>query len=298
MKNKTTLLSFCIPTYNRSQTLVQTVRSISKSCGSTLVELVICDNASTDKTKDVIAKLKNKYKNLKIVYYRQESNVGLDKNILKSIEMSSSKYCWLLSDDDFLRNDAVSLITKILLKDKPSYILTNYSRFNFVTKRIDCPKMIGLSSDIKFSRKNISDLLFLKSPDSYFVRLGTNSITMSADIFNRRMWLDSAKSVTRYIGLNFIHIFVLSTLIKKHPNAYYQSEPVLIYTSHNARPWSNDIWKDYKNIYLNHLIKLGFAKSLIQERRSEPDTWLDKKFGLIYKISAKAYKLWQKLNTH
>jgi len=298
MKSKSILISFCIPTFNRSNTLVQTIKSISQSCGKNSAELVICDNASTDNTKKTVENLKRKYKNLEIVYYQQKNNVGLDRNILKSVELASGKYCWLLSDDDFLRKDAVSLMLNLILKNNPSYILTNYSRYNFVTKKIDCSKMIGLDSDIRFTKKNISDLLFLKIPDSYFVRLGTNSITMSADVFNRKMWLDSAKSVTRYIGLNFIHIFIIASLINRHPNAYYQSEPILIYTSHNARPWSNDIWKDYKTVYLSYLGRLGFSKNMIKERMSEPDTWLDARYGRVYRLLSNLYRHWLKLTTH
>lgn len=298
MSKDNILLSFCIPTYNRSSTLPQTVRSISLSAKEALVEVVISDNCSTDDTKEVVKKFLGKYKNLRIIYKRQNTNVGLDQNILDSITFASGKYCWLISDDDFLRSDAITLISEILTSKKPSYLLTNYSRFNFITKQIDCLKMIGIEKDLEFDKTNFKEFFYKTAINSYFVRLNTNTITMSADIFDRSKWLKAAKIAKKYVGLNFIHIFVIAEIIKNYPKIYYQSEPVLIYTSHNARPWSNNIWKDYKQIYLKYLSKLGLSENYLQDRSTEPDTWLDKKYGIIYRLPSFIYKIWQKLSIH
>lgn len=298
MSNHNILISFCIPTYNRSITLIQTLKSISSSAKNSLVEVVISDNCSTDDTQNVVKKNLKKYKNLRIIYKRQSRNVGLDQNILDSITFASGKYCWLLSDDDFLRSDAIEMISNILVSKKPTYLLTNYSRFNFITKSIDCLKMVGIENDLEFNKKNYKEFFYKIAPNSYFVRLSTNTITMSADIFDRLKWLKSFKAVRKYIGLNFIHIFVIAEIIRNYPKIYYQSQPVLIYTSHNARPWSNNIWKDYKQIYLKYLSKLSLSKEFLLERATEPDTWLDKKYGIIYKLPAFIYKIWQKLPIH
>ena len=56
------LLSICIPTYNRAAILQETsrllIRAIKESGHLSEVEICISDNASTDRTPDVIAALR------------------------------------------------------------------------------------------------------------------------------------------------------------------------------------------------------------------------------------------------
>lgn len=78
MKEKP-LLSICIPTYNRSKYLKNSLDSIVKQNEflNGAVEIVISDNASTDDTKEIVESYQKVYKN--IYYSRNEENVK-DKN--------------------------------------------------------------------------------------------------------------------------------------------------------------------------------------------------------------------------
>ena len=60
-----TLLSICIPTYNRAEYLKKTLESIvwQRDFLSKDVEVVISDNCSTDDTASVVAKFVEKYPN-------------------------------------------------------------------------------------------------------------------------------------------------------------------------------------------------------------------------------------------
>ncbi len=78
MANKM-LLSICIPTYNRSRHLKTTIESIIQQPEflNGKVEIVICDNASTDDTSIVVGEFSRRYSN--ISYYRNKCNIR-DKN--------------------------------------------------------------------------------------------------------------------------------------------------------------------------------------------------------------------------
>lgn len=102
-------LSICIPTYNRAQFIGETLQSVISQAGSN-VEIVIVDGASTDKTTEVINGFKQKFSNL--VYYCGQNNMGVDRDMAKTIELSRGEYCWMLSDDDLLKPGAIKKILK------------------------------------------------------------------------------------------------------------------------------------------------------------------------------------------
>lgn len=102
-------LSICIPTYNRAEFIGETIQSIISQAGDN-VEIVIVDGASTDNTIEVVQRFKQKFSNL--VYYRGENNMGVDRDMAKTIELAHGDYCWMLSDDDWLKPGAINRILK------------------------------------------------------------------------------------------------------------------------------------------------------------------------------------------
>ena len=85
----TPLLSICIPTYNRSECLAQTVESIINSNSfDNRVEIVISDNCSTDDTEQVCRNYTNMYSNIK--YYRQLEPTDIaDKNFIDALSFGT-----------------------------------------------------------------------------------------------------------------------------------------------------------------------------------------------------------------
>ncbi len=72
------LLSICIPTYNRSKRLINSIESIIKQPEFTPenVEIVVSDNCSPDDTQEVMKKYTDKYTN--IHYFRNDKNVTME----------------------------------------------------------------------------------------------------------------------------------------------------------------------------------------------------------------------------
>ncbi|MCU0666037.1 MAG: glycosyltransferase family 2 protein [Candidatus Omnitrophica bacterium] len=102
-------LSFCIPTYNRAGFIGQTLDSII-SQASDNIEIVIVDGASTDNTSEVVDMYRKKFKNL--VYFCSGKNMGVDRDMAKTIELARGQYCWMFSDDDLLKPRAIKTILK------------------------------------------------------------------------------------------------------------------------------------------------------------------------------------------
>lgn len=95
-------VSIAIPTFNRVNYLKLAVES-SLSQTYSNVEIIISDNASTDKTAEILAQ----YSDSRLVTIRQPTNVGMMANWNKCLEIATGKYFILLSDDDLLDSSAI-----------------------------------------------------------------------------------------------------------------------------------------------------------------------------------------------
>ena len=64
------IISVIIPTHNRVEKLVNAIRNVNKQ-KLVNVEIIIVDDASKDKTKEVVSKIKLKQSNIK--YFKNKS---------------------------------------------------------------------------------------------------------------------------------------------------------------------------------------------------------------------------------
>ena len=93
-------ISVCIPQYNRIAYLLKNLERLE--CQTyTDIEVIISDDCSTDDTALRIAELAGRYK-YPIIYSRNETNLGYDRNYRKSIELASGEYAFILGNDDAL----------------------------------------------------------------------------------------------------------------------------------------------------------------------------------------------------
>ncbi len=83
-----------IPTFNRATLLAESLRcAVNQSCGD--LEIIVCDNASTDRTPEVVDVF-----GPRVRYFRNEANLGATANFFRLVELASGKYFSWLQDDD------------------------------------------------------------------------------------------------------------------------------------------------------------------------------------------------------
>ena len=102
------LLSIAIITYNRADILRETLKVIVHECQGLddKIEVLINDNASTDKTKEVV----RAFAHPRFSYHQNPSNIGGSLNVLKVLERARGRYVLLHSDDDLLQEGSLSRI--------------------------------------------------------------------------------------------------------------------------------------------------------------------------------------------
>jgi acetyltransferase-like isoleucine patch superfamily enzyme len=125
----TPTLSICIPTYNRSSLLRETLQSI---CDQTVfkntaqVEIVVSDNGSSDDTFQIVQEFISFYGD-KIVYNRNDKNI-LDLNFYKAICIGRGTFLKLNNDTAVHKNGSLDLILSLVAKfdaEKPQIFFSN-----------------------------------------------------------------------------------------------------------------------------------------------------------------------------
>ena len=103
--------SLCIPNYNYSYFIGQTIQSVSEQTFDNF-EILVADNASTDNSLEILAEVANQEPRLK--YKVNHCNVGFAGNLAKASEMASGDWMTLLSSDDLMLPDALQTYSKVI----------------------------------------------------------------------------------------------------------------------------------------------------------------------------------------
>ena len=134
------MLSICIPTFNRQESLILLLESIysNKYYQKSNFEICISDNCSKYNIKNIIKKYQDKL-DIKLNIF--DKNYGRVTNMLKAVSMASKKYVWLIGDDEIFLKDTLRTLQKIL--KNYDYIDFFYINFLFADKKIN-------KKDLKF----------------------------------------------------------------------------------------------------------------------------------------------------
>ena len=119
-------ISLCIPQYNRIAFLLKGLSIIEKQQYEH-IEIVISDDCSTDNTESEIRSLIPTYK-YPIIYHRNLTNQGYDRNFRKSIELATGEYVIVLGNDDTLNPDfdITDLINFLIHHNYPEIGFSNF----------------------------------------------------------------------------------------------------------------------------------------------------------------------------
>jgi len=119
MKNRKPLVSIGLPTYNGERFIRQSLDSLIEQDYENF-ELIISDNASTDKTPEICKEYVSKDPRIK--YYRNERNLGAIANFKRVFELSSGEFFMFASDHDLWDKTFISRCVEVLTED-PSVVL-------------------------------------------------------------------------------------------------------------------------------------------------------------------------------
>lgn len=131
--NDIPIISFIIPTFNRTEKLKSAVLSINQQVFYYPYEIVIMDNSSIDCSHNENYKLLKELKIHNLRYYINEINLGPTGNWNRGIELSRGQYISFLHDDDLLNyNYGLSTFNALKTGQKIGslgFIVPRYKKF-------------------------------------------------------------------------------------------------------------------------------------------------------------------------
>ena len=146
------LISTIIPSYNRADTVGQTIESILAQEVDADMEIVIGDDCSTDNAREVLMAYKEKYPDI-IRLFLREQNMGLGANWAQCVKDCRGEFICNCDNDDYWHNPDKLQLQLDYMRAHPecNILITNHRTHNRSTGEIrECKADID-HSDIQQS---------------------------------------------------------------------------------------------------------------------------------------------------
>jgi len=174
-------LSFCIPTYNREQSVSRLVTDILL-CDDPGIEIVVLDNGSTDDTLSVLHAIKDD----RLSIYSNGENKGALYNMVNVLNKGKGQYLVYSTDQDYIDSNKIKQFKSFLIQH--AGLACGFCEFDSLPEEKP-PELFpkGYESIKKIAYKG-------RHPTGYF--------------FNTK-YLESIKIVERFSDYDFVDLFPL-----------------------------------------------------------------------------------------
>ncbi|WP_193742671.1 MULTISPECIES: glycosyltransferase family 2 protein [unclassified Prochlorococcus] len=175
-------VSIVIPAYNSQSYIEACINSCIMQETEINYEVVVCDDASTDSTNEILGFLYSDNKLIKIITNTLNVGVGFARN--KAISMARGRYIFLLDSDDYIHPLTIQTLTVALeLRPDIDIVYSDYvyvddndqksSRINACEKPIACARLVRKSV---FARHGLYESLRIGEEREFASRLNANGI--------------------------------------------------------------------------------------------------------------------------
>jgi len=116
------LLTIVIPTYNRAENLELLLRVLQAELSGLedAVQVLVSDNASTDRTPELTRDVQAGWPALRV--QRHAQNLGPEENFCSGVERVDSRYFWIIGDDDLPKRGVVAHLIALLREHAPALV--------------------------------------------------------------------------------------------------------------------------------------------------------------------------------
>jgi glycosyltransferase involved in cell wall biosynthesis len=220
-------LSICIPTYNRAHLIGATLDSILAQLTDEC-EIIVSDNASVDSTKEVVATYASRC--ARVRYRRNDENVGPDRNHDLAVQLARGEYCWLMADDDVMKDGAIQAVLHKIHESPYSLVVVNGEIRN-----------IDLSKVLRRPMFDVKEERIYGPEDMDRLAVDTEALVVtSCLVLKRALWI--SRSREQYYGSMFVHVGVI--LQQRLPSpAVMIADPFIIHRYGHYRPFWSDLFE-------------------------------------------------------
>lgn len=216
-------LTIIVPTYNRAAhlaVLLAALRSELRGLESH-VEVLVSDNASTDTTPEVTAAAASDWPALSI--QRHDTNIGPEGNFLSCVHRVSTRYFWIIGDDDCPKRGVLDKVVNLLVERMPSLV---YIQSEWVNP------LIGPDQGECINALNVSDLDAI----SFAASVNTWLTFISGIIVNRErlMAMPQGNQIDRFVGSYLVQLGWILPLLNTDGPFFFLRNKGILATSGNT----------------------------------------------------------------
>jgi glycosyltransferase involved in cell wall biosynthesis len=202
MNNNSIFLSICVPTFNRTRTLIASIyfilNEINKSEFKKNIELVISDNSLESREKllkSEISDISNQTINFRY-NWNNGQNIGVAENIRKCIEQSNGEYVWIIGDDDFIIPDSLDRVLNFLKCNLDmDFLLLNRINYtiedNLDTQTLISNLLLHIDGFKNQSGLDLNDSLYIY--ENLWDGVNSSNVFLGAImlfVFRRKIWVN------------------------------------------------------------------------------------------------------------
>lgn len=250
------LLTIGIPTYNGSEYILDAIKSVVAQTDPDYfdsVEILVSDNSSNDGTGGLVAEYAKK-SNIRILCIRQDENVGYDRNVDNLFKHASGNFVWLLGDDDYVVDGAVSKIFELIsLNEDLSVILLSVQFLDIVTGNTN--RMVSFDKDH-----------LCHDGDAFFQKCGWGPAALSSLIIKKADW--NSQCLALYFGTQWIHIAAIVHILSANKFSFIVSDIMVVVRVSNDRwegHFGNQLAISFSYLDILHkMLSLGYSPETYQ----------------------------------
>lgn len=233
---KSNLLTFCIPTFNRSEILKEGLIDLISKIAEYKFEIIVVDNCSTDDTAEVVNELKKRYAYL--TYFKNDQNCGPDENFAISLKKSQSTYAWLLGDSYRILDQELPILLSILYEKVYDLVLVN---------------SFDMINNIDNKEYDNTDLLIKE--------LGWYLPQMSAYIYKKSFLIDA--DYEKFFNSNFVQMGIVFDKFRiGQTKVYWYKENSVFNTARKKNSWHNEFLQVFGKNWVEFVMSLPREISL------------------------------------
>lgn len=204
------LLTIGIPVFNGQKYIEEAINAITKcDLQSNEVEIIICDNASTDKTIEIA----HTHKSVKVIEHQE--NIGFDGNLNRIFNYARGKYVWAIGADDLILDRDIKDLVSILRDTDNCGVI-----------------FIGGVDLISEPHRTLTD------PEEFLIMSNFRSGFFSNNIIQKSLWLNC--ELKQFLGSGWIHYAVILQAIRMMPTMVTRKKHVIENPlSNEVKTWNN-----------------------------------------------------------
>jgi|GEM_PF-450639 len=218
-------LSLCVPTFNRASYLEGALKSgliEAKNLSPGTVEVLVCDNGSTDGTAELIARIQAEHPELRV--FRNEQNLGFDLNYLRCVEEARGEFVWVMGDDDVWLPGSLSRVLREFDAGADACLCLSEACDQDLNPFIVLPWYLDPEPQTAWNLEGREDLIH------YFNACARNAgvfAFISVGIFRRDRFLSNRESLIRGATWGYIHLWGMVEFLRQPLHLHYIPEALI-----------------------------------------------------------------------